>query len=81
MSNRTYDAIKNSCLILTPIIILIMSLLNIFGVVDNEVSIAIASAIELFLGSMVKVAKKIYDDKNKEQEKKKTKQRKYIKKS
>ena len=74
MSNKTYDLIKNICLILTPTIILIMSLLNIFGVVDNEISIAVVGAIELFLGSIVKVAKKIYDDKNKKQKKTKSKQ-------
>ena len=64
MPDKVYDAIKNSCLVLTPVIILVMSLLNIFGVVENEMSIAIMSAIETFLGSIVMVAKKIYDGKN-----------------
>ena len=65
MSNNTYDILKNSCLVLTPIIILIMAILNIFKVIDNEVSIAIMSAIETSLGTMVVISKMIYDGKNK----------------
>mgnify|MGYP003302132953 CR=1 FL=1 len=65
MSNNIYDFLKNSCLVLTPIIILIMAILNIFKVIDNEVSIAIMSAIETSLGTMVVISKMIYDGKNK----------------
>ncbi len=65
MSNNIYDILKNSCLVLTPIIILIMAILNIFKVIDNEVSIAIMSAIETSLGTMVVISKMIYDGKNK----------------
>lgn len=65
MSNNTYDILKNSCLVITPIIILIMAILNIFKVIDNEVSIAIMSAIETSLGTMVVISKMIYDGKNK----------------
>lgn len=65
MPDKVYDAIKNSCLVLTPIIILIMAILNIFKVIDNEVSIAIMSAIETSLGTMVVISKMIYDGKNK----------------
>ena len=73
MSNRTYDLIKNTALILAPTITLIMSLLQVFKIIDNEQGILIASAIDTFLGSIVVVARKIYnDDKNKR--KKKTKQ-------
>lgn len=72
MSNRTYDLIKNTALILAPTITLIMSLLQVFKIIDNEQGILIASAIDTFLGSIVVVARKIYnDDKNKR--KKKTK--------
>lgn len=72
MSNRTYDLIKNTALILAPTITLIMSLLQAFKIIDNELGILIASAIDTFLGSIVVVARKIYnDDKNKR--KKKTK--------
>lgn len=65
MSNRTYDVIKNLALILAPIVTLVMALLQAFDVIDNETGVAIASAIDTFLGAIVVVAKQIYDGKNK----------------
>ena len=65
MSNRTYDVIKNLALILAPIVTLVMALLQAFDVIDNETGVAIASAIDTFLGAIVVVAKQIYDSKNK----------------
>lgn len=64
MSNRVYDIIKNLALILAPICTLIMALLQAFDILDNETGIAIASAIDTFLGAIVVVAKQIYDGKN-----------------
>jgi small basic protein len=61
-----YDIIKNLALILAPICTLIMALLQAFDVIDNETGVAIASAIDTFLGAIVVVAKQIYDGKNKE---------------
>lgn len=66
MSNKTYDIIKNLALILAPIVTLVMALLQAFDVIDNETGVAIASAIDTFLGAIVVVAKQIYDGKNKE---------------
>lgn len=66
MSNRTYDVIKNLALILAPVVTLVMALLQAFDVIDNETGVAIASAIDTFLGAIVVVAKQIYDGKNKE---------------
>jgi small basic protein len=66
MSNRTYDVIKNLALLLAPIVTLVMALLQAFDVIDNETGVAIASAIDTFLGAIVVVAKQIYDGKNKE---------------
>ena len=66
MSDRMYDIIKNLALILAPIVTLIISLLQAFDIVDNEIGIAISSAIDTFLGAIVVVAKQIYDGKNKE---------------
>lgn len=66
MSNRTYDIVKNLALTLAPICTLIMALLQAFDVIDNETGVAIASAIDTFLGAIVVVAKQIYDGKNKE---------------
>lgn len=65
MSDRMYDIIKNLALILAPVITLIIALLQAFDIVDNEIGIAISSAIDTFLGAIVVVAKQIYDSKNK----------------
>ena len=73
MSNRTYDIIKNLALILAPICTLIMALLQAFDVIDNETGVAIASAIDTFLGAIVVVARKIYNE-DKKKRKKKTKE-------
>lgn len=64
MSNKTYDVIKNLALILAPVVTLVMALLQAFDVIDNETGVAIASAIDTFLGAIVVVAKQIYDSKN-----------------
>lgn len=73
MSNRTYDIIKNLALILAPIVTLVMALLQAFDVIDNETGVAIASAIDTFLGAIVVVARKIYNE-DKKKKKKKSKQ-------
>lgn len=67
MSDKMYNIIKNTALILAPVIVLIISLLQTFDVIDNEIGISIASAIDTFLGAIVVVAKQIYDNKNKEE--------------
>jgi small basic protein len=65
MSDRIYDIIKNLALILAPVVTLIIALLQAFDIIDNEIGIAISSAIDTFLGAIVVVAKQIYDSKNK----------------
>jgi len=64
MSDKVYDTIKAIALILAPIVTLIISLLQTFDVIDNEIGISIASAIDTFLGAIVVVAKQIYDSKH-----------------
>lgn len=63
MSDKVYDTIKAIALLLAPVVTLIISLLQTFGVIDNEIGISIASAIDTFLGAIVVVAKQIYDSK------------------
>ena len=65
MSDKMYDIIKNLALILETVVTLIIALLQAFDIVDNEIGIAISSAIDTFLGAIVVVAKQIYDSKNK----------------
>ena len=70
MSNKIYDTIKGIALLLVPTCTLIMTILQIFGIIDNEKGILVSSAIDTFLGSIVVVARKIYnDDKSKHQKK------------
>lgn len=63
MSNKTYDIIKNTALIITPITVLISALLAIWHVpYCNEITASLA-AIDTFMGTLVIVAKKIYEGK------------------
>ena len=54
-----------------PTVTLIMTLLQLFKVIDNEMGIAISSAIDTFLGAIVVVAKQLYDEKHKKKKNKK----------
>ena len=64
MSNKTYDTIKSIALIITPIVVLISSLLAIWQVpYAKEITASLAS-IDAFAGAFVLVAKKIYDGDN-----------------
>lgn len=63
MSNKTYDLIKNTALIVTPVTVLISALLAIWNVpYCNEITASLA-AIDTFMGALVVVAKKIHDNK------------------
>lgn len=73
MSNTTYDVIKNIALLLAPFITLVLSILCAFEIIDNSISVAIAGAFDTFLGAIVVVAKKIYDNKNSEKKNTKNK--------
>lgn len=53
---------------LAPTCTLIIALLSIFGVVDNDKGILITSAIDTFLGAVVTIAKKLYDEKEDKKE-------------
>lgn len=63
MSDKTYDIIKIVALLAMPIITLIITLLNIFGVINNEIAPLISTAFDVCLGGIVMAAKKIYDEK------------------
>lgn len=62
MSNQTYDNIKLVALLIVPAATFVMSLLTIFGVVDNSTATAILAALDTFIGSVVVVSKKVYDN-------------------
>lgn len=63
MSNKAYDIIKNVALFAAPVIVLIGALVSIFNVPYAAEITAALAAIDTCLGSVVLVAKKIYDDK------------------
>lgn len=63
MSDRTYDTIKIIALLAMPIITLVITLLNIFGVINSEIAPLISTAFNVCLGGIVMQAKKIYDEK------------------
>lgn len=61
MSNQTYDYFKLAALLIVPAATFVMSLLTIFGVLDNGTATAILAALDTFIGSVVVIAKKMYD--------------------
>lgn len=63
MSDKTYDMIKNTALIITPVTVLISSLLAIWNVPYTTEITASLAAIDTFMGAIVIVAKKIHDGK------------------
>lgn len=63
MSNKTYDIIKNTCLLAVPVLAFIASLCSIWNVPYCEQITASLTALDTLLGAIVIVAKKIYDGK------------------
>lgn len=66
MSDKTYNTIKNIALFAVPILAFAASLCTIWNVPYCEAITATLTAIDTLLGGIVIVAKKIYDDKQKE---------------
>lgn len=67
MPNKTYDIIKNTALMATPVLTFIASVCAICKVPYCEQIAAIIAALDTMLGAIVIVAKKIYDG-NKQKE-------------
>jgi len=67
MSNRTYDLLKNLCLIVIPLIAFISTLCGIWNVPYTEQITGTLVALETFLGAIVKIANTNYN-KAKEEE-------------
>lgn len=61
MSNKTYDIIKNTALIVTPILAFIASLVSIWDIPYGAQITATLTAIDTLAGAIVVVAKSIYD--------------------
>ena len=67
MSNKTYDILKNLCLVVIPVIAFISTLCTIWNIPYTEQITATLVAIETLLGALVKVASVNYN-KAKEEE-------------
>lgn len=66
MNNKTYDVIKNIALFGTPILTFLASLCSIWHVSYYTEITATLAAIDTLLGVVVVVAKKIYENKEKD---------------
>ena len=67
MSNKAYDIIKTIALLLVPILTLATTLVNIWGVPNADLWAATFAAVDVFVGAVVTVAKKLYDERHKEE--------------
>lgn len=60
MSNKVYDHLKVTALILTPVLAFLASLVNIWGLPYGEQIVATLTAIDTLIGAVVVVANKAY---------------------
>lgn len=63
MNDKTYDIIKNTALIITPVLAFIASLVSIWNIPHGAEITATLTAIDTLLGAIVIVAKKMYEGK------------------
>ena len=61
MSNKVYDTLKIIALVAVPVTVLITSILTALDVPNLEVITAILAAIDTFLGSLVEIARRVYE--------------------
>lgn len=64
MSDKVYDVIKMIALLLAPLCTFVISILGILNIVDNNIAVMLASAVDVFLGAIVTIAKQLYDEKH-----------------
>lgn len=63
ISNDTYDTIKLIALLIAPVCVLITSVANAFGV-DASTITAVLAAVDVFIGSVVKILSDQYQKEN-----------------
>ena len=63
MSNKTYDRLKVTALILTPVLAFIASLVNIWGLPYGEQIVATLTAIDTLIGAIVVASNNAYNNK------------------
>lgn len=63
MNNKTYDILKFIALLIAPVIVLVSQIVDIWGIPYGEQITTTLAAIDVFVGSVVVIAKKIYEKK------------------
>lgn len=63
MSNKTYDRLKVTALILTPVLAFLASLVNIWGLPYGEQIVATLTAIDTLIGAIVVASNNAYNNK------------------
>lgn len=63
MSNKVYDRLKVTALILTPVLAFLASLVNIWGLPYGEQIVATLTAIDTLIGAIVVASNNAYNNK------------------
>lgn len=63
MSDKTYDILKAIGLVAVPVITFLVAIVNIWGFPHSAEIVATLAAVNVLIGSIVSVAKNIYDRK------------------
>ena len=63
MNNKTYDILKFVALLIAPVIVLVSAIVDIWGIPYGAQITATLAAIDVFVGSVVVIAKEIYEKK------------------
>lgn len=63
MSNKTYDTLRLIALIAVPATTCIVAILSALGYVHTDVVAAILAAIDTFLGALVEIVRRDYNNK------------------
>lgn len=66
MTDKMYDTIKTIALLLVPVLTLATTLVNIWGIAHADLWAATFAALDVFVGAVVTVAKKLYDERHKD---------------
>lgn len=61
MTNKTYDTIKLIALLFVPISVFVASVISVLGVPHADVITGILSALDTLIGSLVVIAKQMYE--------------------
>jgi len=68
MKNTTYDKLKNIALVIAPILTFASALVDIWGIPYGAQITATIAALDVCIGAIVVVAKKIYEKNSEQQE-------------